>query len=263
MANSTGQSRVHPRAAQQQRDQQTMPTVRTGRGRAAVTARSIAVSGPDAPRRLRGRPARISRDEILGTALRILANTHIDDFMIKTVAAELGTGSMAIYNYFASREELLKAAADEVCNRFEAPRPGADWRRTLLSWLWTIKSHADTYPLMPFIIGFQGTRSPGWIRMTAPVTVLMYKELGLRGKSLALATYLFGVAASTMIYAISEHHERGIADTREQLGNVELDAESLQILRQTPLHKLGKDEVLDALFAQFLGSIESLLPEAG
>lgn len=236
------------------------------RSAASGTARE---AGPDgnavdtsAPRRGRGRPARISREAVVRQSLDILASTRVDDFMIKTVATALGTGSMAIYNYFASREELLKAVAEEVCLLFVPPAPQARWQDTLLAWLWAIKAHADRYPLMPYIIGITGHTSPGWIRLVAPVTVLMHEELGLRGKPLALATYLFGSTASMMIHVVAESHEQRMASAMPALDSLGLDARELRILARTPLQSLRQEEIFEALFAQLIRGIEASLPSA-
>src|SRR5690606_1732431 len=83
--------------------------------------------------RKRGRPARISREAIIDKSMEILTTTYVDDFMVKTVAEQLGTVPMALYNYFASREELLEAVAGDVCLACKPPKPQGDWRETLLA----------------------------------------------------------------------------------------------------------------------------------
>jgi AcrR family transcriptional regulator len=214
---------------------------------------------PPESKRRPGRPPRISRRAIIDKSMEILATTHANDFQLKTVAGELGTGSMAIYNYFASRDDLLKAVAEEVCLLFQPPQPRGTWQETLLAWLWAIKRHADRYPLMPDIIGLNGNTCPGWIRLVAPVTVLMHEELGLRGKPLALATYLFGSTASMMIYVVTENRGRQAIDALPNLDELDLDERQRRILKKTPLAALKEDEILDALFAQLIRGIELFL----
>jgi len=209
-------------------------------------------------KRKRGRPARISREAIIQKSLEILDETSVEDFMIKTVAQELSTVSMAIYNYFGSREELLMAVADEVCLLFKPPRPKETWQETLLAWLWAIKKHADLFPVMLKIIGINGHTSSGWIKITAPVTLLLYERLGLRDKPLALATYLFVSTAATMIHLVSESSYRK-AMPSTQLEGLDLDEQQLMVLKKTPLDKLKEKEILDTLFAQLLKGIEVFL----
>src|SRR5690606_17332012 len=149
--------------------------------------------------RKRGRPARISREAVTDMSMAIRTTTYVDDFMVKTVAEQLGTVPMAIYNYFASREELLEAVADEVCLAFKPPKPKGDWRETLLAWLWALKRHADRHPVIHNVIGIDGHISAGWFRIVAPIVKLL-SEIGLRDKKLALASYLFMSGAASMIY---------------------------------------------------------------
>lgn len=182
--------------------------------------------------------------------------------MLKTVAQELGTASMAIYNYFGSREDLLVAVADEVCLLFKPPQPKGTWQETLLAWLWAIKKHADNYPVMLSIIGINGHTSVGWIKITAPVTTLMHDQLGLRKKSLALASYLFASTAAAMIHAVTisaDYRKPESLPKPEELDGLGLEDAQLAVLKMKTLSSLKQKEIFDTLFAQLIKGIEVFL----
>jgi AcrR family transcriptional regulator len=220
---------------------------------------SLPTCAASAQRRKAGRPAKLSRLLILQTSLQILDHTPVEDFMVKTVAGSLGTTSMAIYRYFSSRDELLFAVADEVCRRFKAPAEGATWQETVTRWLWAIKRHADRYPMMLYVLGLNGRVSRGWARLTVPFTLLMHERLGLRGKPLTLATYLFGGTVYSMLHVIADYRAQHVDHILPRIADVTSDEREAKVLQQTRLRSLSEKEALDALFAQYIAGLELLM----
>jgi len=188
-------------------------------------------------------------------SIRILENTSVEDFMIKTLARKLGTTSMAIYNYFDSRDDLLEAVCDQICDLFVAPKPRASWQESLRAWLWALKEHADRYPVMPHVIGINGHTAAGWLRITIPVTLLIHDALGLRGRKLALATYVFVSGAITMINMVSNSGEYLHAESHLSLDDLKLSAEHQQIIRKLPIAALEEKEVFTAVFEQLIAGV--------
>jgi AcrR family transcriptional regulator len=208
-----------------------------------------------------GRPARISREAIIEKSMELLSSIDVDDFMLKTVAEELGTVSMAIYNYFASREELLEAVADEVCLLFKMPKPKPNqtWQENLLAWLWAFKKHAERYPVIYNVMNIEGHTTAGWFRVSAPVVKIMH-DMGLRDKALALASYLFCSSSTTLMYveSISAVFRKPMAFTHFE----RLSAEEQQMMMALRPHMAGitKKEIYDALFSQVIKGVEQFIP---
>ena len=50
---------------------------------------------------------------------------------MRAVAARLGAVPMALYNHFATKEQLVAALLDRVLGRFEPPEPTDDWLEDL------------------------------------------------------------------------------------------------------------------------------------
>ncbi|MEU8870554.1 TetR/AcrR family transcriptional regulator [Streptomyces javensis] len=65
------------------------------------------MSHSSAPRKAPGRPARISREDIIGTARRIVTEEGADRLTMRRLAKEIGSTPMALYHHVRDKEELL------------------------------------------------------------------------------------------------------------------------------------------------------------
>ncbi|MFD3524065.1 TetR/AcrR family transcriptional regulator [Streptomyces sp. NPDC058653] len=77
------------------------------------------------------RPA-YTRAEIAAVAVRIADADGMDAVSMRRVAAELGCGTMSLYNYVPRKEDLYELMADLVAEEHDLPeRPTGDWRADL------------------------------------------------------------------------------------------------------------------------------------
>ncbi|MBL1080857.1 TetR/AcrR family transcriptional regulator C-terminal domain-containing protein [Streptomyces actinomycinicus] len=90
---------------------------------------------PPAPRRTAGRPARISREEIIRTASRIVSEDGVDRLTMRRLATEVGSTPMALYHHVRDKEELLVLLLDDYADRsLHRPEPPpADPRERILT----------------------------------------------------------------------------------------------------------------------------------
>ncbi|MFJ8925434.1 TetR/AcrR family transcriptional regulator [Streptomyces sp. NPDC102364] len=72
---------------------------------------------PSTPRKTRGRPPRISREEIIGTARRIVTEEGVHKLTMRRLAAEIGSTPMALYHHVRDKEELLVLLLDDYAAR--------------------------------------------------------------------------------------------------------------------------------------------------
>lgn len=72
--------------------------------------------------------ARLTPERILEAAMRLADTQGLPSLTMRALADALGAKPMAVYHYFASKEELLDALVDEVFSEIHVPRPGGDWR---------------------------------------------------------------------------------------------------------------------------------------
>ncbi|MEV3993251.1 TetR/AcrR family transcriptional regulator C-terminal domain-containing protein [Streptomyces sp. NPDC049837] len=79
------------------------------------------------------RPAH-SRADIAAAAVRIADADGIDGVSMRRVAAELGCGTMSLYNYVPRKEDLYELMVDAVSGEYELPdAPSGDWKADMLA----------------------------------------------------------------------------------------------------------------------------------
>ncbi|MFI1103865.1 TetR/AcrR family transcriptional regulator [Streptomyces melanogenes] len=72
---------------------------------------------PPAPRKAPGRPPRISREEVIGAARRIVDGDGVDRLTMRRLASEIGSTPMALYHHVRNKEELLVLLLDDYATR--------------------------------------------------------------------------------------------------------------------------------------------------
>ncbi|MFI6860570.1 TetR/AcrR family transcriptional regulator [Streptomyces sp. NPDC050421] len=81
----------------------------------------------------RGPKPAFSRADIAAAAVRIADAEGFDAVSMRKVAAELGCGTMSLYNYVPRKEDLHELMLDAVSAGYEFPEPSGDWRADLLA----------------------------------------------------------------------------------------------------------------------------------
>ncbi len=80
---------------------------------------------PPARRQRRGRSS-VSADEILVAAEHVTRDGY-EALTMRAVATRMGASPMALYRYFATKDELIDAMLDRVLGRIEVSGPTDDW----------------------------------------------------------------------------------------------------------------------------------------
>jgi AcrR family transcriptional regulator len=73
----------------------------------------------------------LSRDRVLGAALKLADDAGIESLTMRRLAQELGVEAMSLYYYVASKDEILNGIVDVVVGEIELPLPGTDWKQGL------------------------------------------------------------------------------------------------------------------------------------
>ncbi|MGW6448976.1 TetR/AcrR family transcriptional regulator [Lentzea sp. NPDC055074] len=76
-------------------------------------------------------PTPLSRDLIVGAAIRLADEGGLDEVSFRKVAAALNAGPMRLYGYVETKDELLDLMVDEVYGEITPPGKSADWREGL------------------------------------------------------------------------------------------------------------------------------------
>ncbi|MFG2625818.1 TetR/AcrR family transcriptional regulator [Streptomyces sp. NPDC048473] len=80
----------------------------------------------------RGPKPAFSRADIAAAAVRVADAEGFDAVSMRKVAAELGCGTMSLYNYVPRKEDLYELMLDAVSAEYEFPEPSGDWRADLV-----------------------------------------------------------------------------------------------------------------------------------
>ena len=73
------------------------------------------------------RPRGSLNPDVILDAAEVLASQGFDALTMRAVAARLDAVPMALYNHFATKDELVDALLDRVLTRFEPAPPTGDW----------------------------------------------------------------------------------------------------------------------------------------
>ncbi|MFJ7626711.1 TetR/AcrR family transcriptional regulator [Streptomyces sp. NPDC097595] len=88
---------------------------------------------PSEARRTPGRPPRISREAIIGTARRIVEEEGVNRLTMRRLATEVGSTPMALYHHVRDKEELLVLLLDDYAVRaLHRPELPADPRERVV-----------------------------------------------------------------------------------------------------------------------------------
>ncbi|MDI2132754.1 TetR/AcrR family transcriptional regulator [Yinghuangia seranimata] len=125
-----------------------------------------------------GRPRQplLSRDRIVAAALTLVDDEGLDAVSTRRLAAELGVSGPALYNHFATKDELIDAVVDSVLGEvdvavFADPAITADgaWQAPLRTWARSYRAALAAHPnVVPALAQGPGRR-PNALRMADAV----------------------------------------------------------------------------------------------
>ena len=127
--------------------------------------RSVALLwGIQSPTR-RGPKAGLSVEQITEAAIEVADAEGLAAVSMARVAKQLGAGTMSLYRYVASKDELLLLMSDAALTTPAPPPTGADWREALRHWAVTVlaelRRHA-WYVQIPLSGPPAGPRNLAW-----------------------------------------------------------------------------------------------------
>ncbi|MEU1403910.1 TetR/AcrR family transcriptional regulator [Streptomyces sp. NPDC005728] len=97
----------------------------------------------------RGPKPAYTRDDIAAAAVRIADAQGLDGVSMRHVAAELGCGTMSLYNYVPRKEDLYELMMDAVSAEHEPWEPSGDWRGDLLRVAHDTRALMHRHPWVP------------------------------------------------------------------------------------------------------------------
>lgn len=124
-------------------------------------------------RNRRGRPARLSRLQVLEAGIELLGEGGGHGLSIRQLAQRLGTVPGNLYTYFPSKDALLDALAEHALGALRIePDPALAWDEQLEQWMEQFHQLLLTRPELMVLIGLAGT-APSTLRKIEYVAGLM------------------------------------------------------------------------------------------
>ncbi|MEV6327253.1 TetR/AcrR family transcriptional regulator [Streptomyces sp. NPDC051909] len=110
------------------------------------------------------RPAH-SRRDVVDAAVRIADAEGIDAVSMRRIAAELGCGTMSLYNYVPRKEDLYELMVDAASEEYELPdRPSGDWRADMTGIARQTRAIMERHPWLTRIMTTAYGFSPNALR---------------------------------------------------------------------------------------------------
>jgi AcrR family transcriptional regulator len=209
-------------------------------------------------RRRPGPTPRFSREQLARRALAIMDAQGAGALTMRKLAAELGMGTMALYRYFPSKQELIDAAVEIAAPQIELPQVGAaPWRQQLADMARALFHAGRRHPTLARERFDRPLQSPGALRITdRAIALLLEAGLGKRDAVAAfkaLLIHALGAAAA----AASESRPEVRSSASKRHANLPADeVPAMATVAAELTAALGGEQAFDFGLAALLDEIE-------
>jgi AcrR family transcriptional regulator len=196
----------------------------------------------------RGRPPRLSREQILEAALKLLEKGAAE-VTLNGVARALEVGPMSLYTHIENRDDLLLGVSELVLGKLQLELNADHWQDNVRLWVDQVQAHFQRYPQIVKLLGEGKRLSLEWMRLEAQLVTVL-EQAGLPEEDLISTSNLLSQAIIfDCILGAAHARGRGELQLPELSALSDEDRHSAQLLyRHTPVegHSL-LDFVLEQL----------------
>ncbi|HET9450384.1 MAG TPA: TetR/AcrR family transcriptional regulator C-terminal domain-containing protein [Aggregicoccus sp.] len=201
------------------------------------------------------RPRSLTPVVIAAAALTVLEREGLTGLSMRTVARELGVGTMSLYRYVDGREQLERLIVERVLTGVELELPqGAPWTRRVSLLLERVRAVVEAHPsVVPLLLTRRHTTDASLRWGEALLGALA--EGGFQGKARVIAfrtllSYLFGAVQVEHLGSLSGEGTAALAALpREQYPVLAETAAHARRLRPGEEFRRGLEAVLRGLGA--------------
>lgn len=147
----------------------------------------------------RGRPPKISFDDVIESAIEQLRLTPDQPLSMNALAKSLNVTPMALYRHVHDRDHLLQFVAHRLLDELKPQLPDADWSEQLHVWAASVREHFLANPGLFSILGWHEHIASAWWRQLATLARIL-KSAGFTKYDLADAVQWVGNAVMSAIY---------------------------------------------------------------
>jgi AcrR family transcriptional regulator len=202
----------------------------------------------------------LSRERIVRGALDLLDREGLDAFSMRRLAEELGVGTMTIYGYFRSRDELLDsvidAGAEGIARRVSDAQARGSWKADLRELMVAIRESLLAHPASVELRYRRPLLSPGALSLTE-IGMRALRDAGFDNREAGriyriLFVYTFGFCAFGPTPGSAEDREKSVAALRALPADryptlVDAAVEASESMADLTLYEAGLDALLDGL----------------
>ena len=141
------------------------------------------------------RPA-YTRADVAAAAVRIADAEGLDAVTMRRVAAELGCGTMSLYNYVPRKEDLYELMVDAVAGEHELWEPDGDWRAAMVRVAHQSRALMHRHPWLPRLMSPVYGFSPSSLRYLEHCLACLDPLPGRYGTKLELIAMLNGIVTT-------------------------------------------------------------------
>ena len=177
------------------------------------------------PKPQRGRPARLSRANILEAGLALIKQTGIENLTMRTLAQALDVAPMSLYSHVKDKDDLMVGVAQIVFERMKfSVDPAANWEQQLLTWMHDLRSQLQEFPQLPQLYTHNERYSASLLNTTVFAIDILQKA-GLKNSE-----YLVITARSLMWFVLGYTTLESFVKPRTMQANMDLIFEQLATL---------------------------------
>ncbi len=171
-----------------------------------------------------GRPARISRAQVLTAALALADDQGLESLTMAGVADRLGVTPMALYRHVANKADLLDGLVESLLTEFPPPSTELSWPERLSALAGNIRASAHRHPsVFPLLLQRPATTADA--RRTRNAVYGSLAEAGVPEERIAQVERL--ISTAVLGFAVSEVAGRFRSHSRRQ---IDRDFDELQAL---------------------------------
>ncbi|MBF8189865.1 TetR/AcrR family transcriptional regulator [Nonomuraea sp. K274] len=205
----------------------------------------------------RPRRPRLSRERIVEAAVALLDAEGVAGFSMRALAARLKAGTMSLYEYVKSKEDVLDLALDAVMGEIDLVECDS-WRATLAGQLTQSRDVMRRHPWLPALTATRPVIGPNALARSS----LFYAALaraGLSGPELlaavgSLSYYVNGYVAAENTWWATVRTPAADAEARDRVGRY-LDEHTPELAGHAQVNiddfdrqfALGLDIILDGI----------------
>ncbi|CAM3251797.1 TetR/AcrR family transcriptional regulator [Tsukamurella hominis] len=167
----------------------------------------------------RGRPPSITRERIVERALVVLDEAGVDGLTMKSLAADLGVTTMALYRHVDDKENLLALALDAIAEPFAAITFPEEPRTRIRMAMTTLYESLTAHPWVPEALIRPQRIGRGALLLTDAVMGAAYELTGDRAAALAAYRALWSLTLGSVLSHLRQRAE-GTPLTHERMDEI-------------------------------------------